>query len=71
MQPLAKGLPGVVDIYVAWRTDGQGVITAVYRSKADADAAVAKIQSLWGALADLLSAAPRTDAYETVEHVAG
>ena len=43
MQPAAKGLPGIVDIYAAWRGDGQGVVTAIYRSKADADAAVAKI----------------------------
>ena len=71
IQPAAKGLPGVVDIYLAWRTDGQGVITAIYRSKADADAAVARMQAIWGTLAGLLTAAPRTDIYESVEHVAG
>jgi hypothetical protein len=43
----------------------------VYRSKADADAAVPRLQILWGALAGVLSAAPRTDVYDTVEHVVG
>ena len=71
MQPAAKGLPGIVDIYAAWRADGQGVVTAIYQSKADADAAVAKIAALWGDLAGLLSTAPRTDAYDTVEHMVG
>jgi hypothetical protein len=71
LQPAAKALPGIVDIYAAWRADGQGVLTAVYRSKADADAAVPRLQILWGALAGLLSAAPRTDVYDTVEHVVG
>ena len=71
IQPVAKALPGIVDIYAAWRADGQGVLTAVYRSKADADAAVARIQALWGTLASLLKTAPHTDAYDTVEHVVG
>ena len=71
MRPLVRALPGVVDIYIAWRGDGQGAVTAIYRTKADADVAVARIQVLWGALAGLLQAAPRTDAYDIVEHVAG
>jgi hypothetical protein len=71
MQPLAKALPGVVDIYVAWRGDGQGAVTAVYASKADADGAIARIQALWGALAGLLQSAPDTQAFETVEHLVG
>jgi hypothetical protein len=71
MQPAAKALPGVVDIYVAWRADGQGSVTAIYASKADADSAVAKIQALWGVLAGLLKSAPDTQAYDTVEHLVG
>jgi hypothetical protein len=71
MQPLAKALPGIIDIYAAWRSDGQGVVTSIYRSKADADAAVARIQALWGTFASLLASAPHTDTYDTVEHVAG
>ena len=69
MGPRAKALPGMVDAYAAWRADGQGVIVALYENKAAADRAVARIQALWGDLAGLLSAAPRTDAYENAAHV--
>jgi hypothetical protein len=69
MGPKAKALPGMVDAYAAWRGDGQGVVVALYRSKEDADRAVARIQALWGDLAGLLSGAPKTDAYETAAHI--
>ena len=69
MVPRAKALPGIVDLYAAWRGDGQGVVVAIYRSKEDADRAVARIQALWGDLAGLLKGAPRTDAYETAAHL--
>ena len=69
MGPRAKALPGMVDAYGVWRGDGQGVVVAVYQSKAAADAAVAKIQALWGDLAGLLSGAPRTDTYDNVAHI--
>ena len=71
MQPAAKALSGVVDIYVAWRADGLGTVTAIYASKAAADSAVGKIQALWGELAGLLKTAPDTQAYDTVEHLVG
>jgi len=67
--PRAKALPGMVDAYVAWRGDGQGVLVAIYRNKASADAAVARIQAIWGSLAGLVSGAPRTDAYENAAHL--
>jgi quinol monooxygenase YgiN len=69
--PASKALPGVVDVYAAWRADGQGTIVAIYSSKADADAAAAKVQAIWGTLAGLLKGAPSTDAYDSVEHIAG
>ena len=71
MSRIAKSLRGVVDIYAAWRGDGQGVVTSVYESKEHADKAVARIQVLWGALAGLIEGAPNTDAFETVEHIVG
>jgi hypothetical protein len=71
MGPRAKALPGMVDAYAAWRGDGQGVVVAIYQSKASADAAVARIQALWGDLAGLLSGAPKTDAYEDAAHITG
>jgi hypothetical protein len=64
MTPVAKALPGVVDVYVAWRADGQGVVAAIYRSKDDANKAVARIQALWGTLASLLQGAPATNIYD-------
>ena len=69
MGPRAKALPGMVDAYAAWRADGQGVLVAIYQSKESADAAVARIQAIWGNLASLVSGAPRTDAYENAAHV--
>jgi hypothetical protein len=45
------------------------VVVAIYRSKEDADRAVARIQAMWGRLVGLLSGAPRTDAYEHAAHV--
>ena len=71
MSPAAKALSGIIDVYAAWRADGQGTVVAVYNSKADADAAAAKIQTIWGTLAGLLQGAPNTDAYDNVEHVVG
>jgi len=69
MGPRAKRLPGMVDVYAAWRADGQGVLVALYESKEAADSAVKRVQALWGDLAGLLSGAPRTDTYETATHV--
>jgi hypothetical protein len=69
--PRAKALPGMVDAYAAWRGDGQGVVVAIYQSKASADAAVTRIEALWGDLVGLLSGAPRTDAYENAAHITG
>jgi len=71
MTPAAKTLPGIVDVYAAWRADGQGVVAAVYKSKAEADSATSQIQALWGTMASLLKGAPATEAYDTVEHMVG
>ncbi len=69
MGPRAKALPGMIDAYAAWRGDGQGVLVAIYQSKEAADAAVARMQAIWGSLAGLVSGAPRTDAYENAAHI--
>jgi hypothetical protein len=71
MSPAAKALPGVVDVYAVWRGDGQGVVMAIYNSKADADAAAPQIQALWGNLAGLLKGAPNANAYDNVEQIVG
>lgn len=71
MRPAAQALPGVIDVYAVWRADGQGTVIAIYRSKADADAAAGQIQALWGTVSGLLSGAPSTEAYDSVEHLVG
>ena len=71
MGPAAKALPGVIDVYAAWRADGRGVVTAIYKSKADADSAAAKIQALWGSVSGLLKGAPSTEVYDSVDHMVG
>jgi hypothetical protein len=65
----AKALPGMIDAYAAWRGDGQGVLVGIYQSKEAADAAVGRIQAIWGSLAGLVSSAPRTDAYENATRI--
>ena len=67
----AKALPGIVDIYVSWRADGHGVVTSIYDSKTSADSATSQIAAIWGSLAGMLSAAPTTEAYDSVEHLVG
>jgi len=69
MGPRAKALPGMIDVYVAWRPDGQGVVVALYESKGAADRAVTRIEALWGDLVNMLSSAPRTEVYAHAEHV--
>jgi hypothetical protein len=71
MIPTAKSLPGIVDVYAAWRADGRGTVTSIYASKADADAAVAKVQGIWAPLADMLKGAPSMEGYDSVEHIVG
>jgi hypothetical protein len=66
---LIKALPGMLDARAAWRTDGQGVVIAFYQSREHADAAMRRLQVIWGSIADLLMEPPRTDVYETVQHI--
>jgi hypothetical protein len=69
--PVAKSLPGIADIYVAWRGDGHGVVVAVYETENAAKKAVGRLQAVWGELAGVLKSPPRTDVFEHVEHVIG
>jgi hypothetical protein len=66
---LIKALPGMLDARAAWRADGQGVVVATYESREHAEAAMRRLQVIWGSIADLLIDAPRTDVYETVQHI--
>jgi hypothetical protein len=69
--PASEALPGIVDVYFAWRGDGQGTVTAIFNSKADADAALPKIQAIWGELGGLLKGPPSVNAFDNVVHLVG
>jgi hypothetical protein len=71
MSPASKSLPGVVDVYFVWRADGQGRVTAIFNSKADAEAGLPKVQAIWADLASLLKGPPSVEAFDNVEHIAG
>ena len=71
VKPQVKALGGVVNTYTAWRADGQGVVMAVFESKAAAEAAADKIQAIWGGLASLLKGPPKVEAFDNVEHLSG
>jgi hypothetical protein len=64
-----KAISGVVDVYSAWRADGNGVTAAIYESQAAAEAAASQVQAVWANLADLLVGAPNAEAYENVVHL--
>jgi quinol monooxygenase YgiN len=67
----AKALPGIANAYSMWRPDGQGMVVAIYRDKASADAAAAKIQALWSSFSALLKGTPNVEFYDSVEHMTG
>lgn len=71
MRRLATVIPGLVQTHIAWREDGQGTVVGVYESRERAEAAVGRIQAMWGVMAALVSGAPRVDAYDTVERLQG
>ncbi len=64
-----NSISGVVDVYSAWRADGNGVTMAIYDSQAAAEAAVSQVQAIWGSLAGLLTGAPSTETYDNVERI--
>ncbi|MDX2202087.1 MAG: hypothetical protein NW223_05010 [Hyphomicrobiaceae bacterium] len=66
MKRLAAVIPGLVASHVAWRADGQGTVVGIYESQERAGAAARRIQAMWGAMAPLVSEAPRVDAYDVV-----
>ncbi len=64
-----KAISGVVDVYTAWRADGNGVTTAIYESQTAAEAATPQVQAIWADLADLLVGGPNAETYENVVHI--
>ena len=64
-----KAISGVVEVYSAWRADGNGVTAAIYESQTAAEAATPQVQAIWAGLADLLVGNPNSETYENVVHV--
>ena len=53
-------ISGLIDVYSAWREDGEGVTMAIYETQADAAAAAPHVQAIWDSLAGLLTSAPNS-----------
>ncbi len=64
-----NAISGVVDVYTAWRADGNGVTTAIYESQDAADAAASQVQAIWAGLAVFLTGTPSVETYENVDHI--
>ncbi len=64
-----KAISGVMEVYSAWRADGNGVTAAIYESQAAAEAATPQVQAIWADLADLLVGAPNAETFENVVHI--
>lgn len=61
-----QNISGAVAIYNIWRSDGHGVVTAIYVSRAAAEAASDAVQAIWQELAGVLQGAPSTETYDHV-----
>ena len=62
-------ISGMVDVYTAWRADGNGVTTAIYESQGAAEAAASQFHEIWASLADYLTGAPSVETYVNVMHM--
>jgi hypothetical protein len=69
LKPEIKKLPGIVDVYGAWRDDGHAIVTSIYRTRRAALAAAPKALMLFGGLSDYLNSTPRTETYDNVAHL--
>ncbi len=64
-----NAISGMVDVYTAWRPDGNGVTAAIYESQGAAEAAASQVQEIWASLADYLTGAPSVETYVNVMHI--
>lgn len=62
-------ISGLIDVYAAWREDGEGVTMAIYETQADAAAAAPHVQAVWDSLAGLLTSTPSAEYYSHVAHL--
>jgi len=66
-----RALPGARAVYAAWRTDGAGVVTAIYESEAAAENAAPLVQEIWLSMAQYLTSLPASESYDTVVQMKG
>ena len=57
-----KPVPGLIECKVCWDEQGQGLVFALYRSAAHAEAAADTVRGVWGGLAHMLQAPPQASA---------
>lgn len=69
LKPRIKQLPGIIDVYGAWRKDGHAIVTSIYKTHRSALAAAPKALMLFGDLAEFLNSTPKTETYDNVSHL--
>ena len=65
-----KAISGVVDVYSAWRADGNGVPDVGFQAYV-VEAVASQVQAIWANLAELLLGPPSAETYENVVHITG
>ena len=71
MKADVAAVAGLTIAIAAWTDDGSGSVTAVYESQEAAEAAQDQIASIWGKMADLLTAPPAVAGYTNVDNMLG
>ena len=71
LKPQIKSIPGVVDIFSAWQSNGDGMSMAIYESQTAAEASASQVKAIWAGLSEYLIAAPEISTYENVKHLTG
>jgi hypothetical protein len=65
---VAKKLPSIPGLQYAmavWNDDGSGIYTALYQSKASAEAALPQSQDLWSGLSNYMLKEPEITTYDS------
>jgi hypothetical protein len=69
LSPQLEALPGIIDVFAAWRDDGQAIAVETYVSEEASDSAAIDVQQIWAGLSDLLSAPIQVATYDTGTHL--
>lgn len=69
MEAKIKEIPGINGAQMIWTDDGCGVTIATYPSEAVADRAAGQVQTIWAAVASLLTEPPQIKSYSNVRSI--